>query len=226
MALALSRFGSFEQLFKGYSSLEDGDVPTLYWAPAQYNATQGVDFGNFYTSKYVNFLSIDYASPITQGYTIPPLTYFQHEAEALRNPIYSDATNILIGLNDYVGTPDTVWGSYSVPGADAMDLGPRPLNNTSSRRFRWSRSPTTKSWRCWRAPAPISLGRSTRRPTTTSPWSARAATSPPLYAASLRSRPWSPRFGHDPKSPRPFVEGELAMHGAHYASAGAFPLTL
>ena len=67
MALALSRFGSFEQLFKGYSSLEDGDVPTLDWAPAQYNATQGVDFGNFYTSKYVNFLSIDYASPITQG---------------------------------------------------------------------------------------------------------------------------------------------------------------
>lgn len=126
MALALSRFGSFNQLFKGYSSLEDGDVPTLYWAPAQYNATQGVDFGNFYTSKYVNFLSIDYASPITQGYTIPPLTYFQHEAEALRNPIYSDATNILIGLNDYVGTPDTVWGSYSVPGADAMDFGAPP----------------------------------------------------------------------------------------------------
>jgi Domain of unknown function (DUF929) len=123
IALALSRFGSFQQLFKGYSALRDYDVPTIYWAPAQYNVSQGVDFGNFYTSKYINFLSIEYASPITLGFAMGPLAYFQQEAQALGNPIYSDATSILIGLNDYAGTPDTIWGSYSVPGADAIDLG-------------------------------------------------------------------------------------------------------
>ena len=123
IALALSRFGSFQQLFKGYSALRDYDVPTIYWAPAQYDVPQGVDFGNFYTSTYINFISIEYASPITQGFAMGPLAYFQQEAQTLGNPIYSDATSILVGLNDYAGTPDTIWGSYSVPGADAIDFG-------------------------------------------------------------------------------------------------------
>ena len=68
MALALGQFGSFSELFKGYSAFSDANVPTLYWAPAEYNLSQGVVFGNFYTSKYVNFLSIDYQSPITGGF--------------------------------------------------------------------------------------------------------------------------------------------------------------
>jgi hypothetical protein len=51
MALALGQFGGFQQLFKGYSSFGDADVPTIYWAPAEYNISQGVDFGNFYTSR-------------------------------------------------------------------------------------------------------------------------------------------------------------------------------
>jgi len=124
MALALSRFGSFQQLFKGYSAIDDGDVPTIYWAPAHYNVTQGVDFGNFYTSKYINFLAIDYDSQVTQGYAMAPLSYFQQQAATLGNTAYAGATSILIGLNDYAGTPDTVWGSYSVPGADAINFGP------------------------------------------------------------------------------------------------------
>ncbi len=39
MMLALSRFGNFSELFKGYSAVQDGDIPTVYWAPAEYNAT-------------------------------------------------------------------------------------------------------------------------------------------------------------------------------------------
>jgi Domain of unknown function (DUF929) len=123
MALALSRFGSFQQLFKGYSALWDGDVPTLYWAPAHYNASSATEFGNFYVGKYVNFVSIEYSSPIRQGFKMETLSYFQQESAALGNPIYSEAMNVLIGLNDYIGTPDTIWGSYNVPGADSMDVG-------------------------------------------------------------------------------------------------------
>jgi hypothetical protein len=35
MAMALSRFGSFNSLYIGYSSIHDGDVPTLYWKPQE-----------------------------------------------------------------------------------------------------------------------------------------------------------------------------------------------
>jgi len=123
MALALSRFGSFQQLFWGYSAIQDGDVPTIYWAPGHYNASSATEFGNFYAGKYVNFVSIEYSSPINQGFNMGTLSYFQQEAVAQGNPVYSNATKILIELNNYVGTPDTIWGSYSVPGADAINFG-------------------------------------------------------------------------------------------------------
>lgn len=123
MALALGRFGSFQQLFWGYSAIQDGDVPTIYWAPGHYNASTATEFGNFYSGTYVNFVSMEYSSPINQGFNMGTLSYFQQEAVALGNPVYANATKILIGLNNYVGTPDTIWGSYSVPGADAINFG-------------------------------------------------------------------------------------------------------
>lgn len=132
MALALGQFGGFQELYKGYSALGDQDVPTLYWAPAQYNVTQGVDFGNFYTSKYINFISIDYASPITGTFQMGPLTYFQEEATAIANPIYENATGIIINLNNYAGTPYTIWGKFSVPGADAENFGDASSTATTS----------------------------------------------------------------------------------------------
>ena len=132
MALALSQFGSFQHLFKGYSSLGDADVPTIYWAPAEYNASQGVSFGNFYSSKYINFLSMDYASPITQGFMMGPLTYFQQEATSTMNPAYETAASTIIRLNNYGGTPYTIWGKFSVPGADASNFGDASSNSTTS----------------------------------------------------------------------------------------------
>jgi hypothetical protein len=135
MALALSKFGSFQQLFKGYSAIGDGDIPTIYWAPAEYNASAvkgAVEFGNFYTSNYVSFLSIEYSSPITAAFEIQPLSYFEQKATAIANPIYEDATQLLTTLNDYAGTPDTLWGIYSVPGADASDFGDTSWNSTTT----------------------------------------------------------------------------------------------
>lgn len=132
MALALSRFGGFQHLFKGYSSLGDGNVPTIYWAPAHYNATQGVEFGNFYTSNYINFLSMDYASPITQGFMMGSLTYVQQQATSTMNPAYENAMNTIIRLNNYAGTPYTIWGKFSVPGADASNFGDSTSNSTTS----------------------------------------------------------------------------------------------
>lgn len=132
MAMALSRFGSFQQLFKGYSAIGDGDVPTIYWAPARYNATSAVEFGNFYQGKYVNFVSIEYSSPITAAFEMQPLSYFQQQATALANPVYENATNIIISLNNYAGTPDTIWGKYSVPSADASNIGDPTTNSTTT----------------------------------------------------------------------------------------------
>lgn len=132
MALALSQFGSFQHLFKGYSAFGDGNVPTIYWTPAEYNTTQAVDFGNFYTSNYINFLSIDYASPITAGFQMGPLTYFQQQATSTMNPAYEAAASTIIRLNNYDGTPYTIWGKFSVPGADASNFGDSVPNSTTS----------------------------------------------------------------------------------------------
>jgi len=132
MALALSRFGSFQDLFWGYSALQDGDVPTIYWSPGEYNASQATEFGNFYSGTYVNFISIEYSSPISQGFEMGTLAYFQQEATMVGNPIYSDAVTVLTEMNNYVGTPDTIWGSYSVPAADSNDFGVAGSNTTTN----------------------------------------------------------------------------------------------
>ncbi len=133
MALALSRFGSFQSLFFGYSALQDQDVPTLYWAPAPYNATSAVDFGNFYDGTYVTFLSIDYASPITAGFQMQTsLSYFQQQAHAVNNTVYEKATDLIALLNNYAGTPYTIWGNYSVLGADAADFGNATSTSSTS----------------------------------------------------------------------------------------------
>jgi hypothetical protein len=132
MALALSRFGDFQQLVKGYRALNDGDVPTIYWAPGHYNATQAVEYGNFYSSSRINFISIEYSSPITQGFNMQTLNYFQQEAVAVANPVYGNATKIIINLNNYVGTPYTIWGKFSVPGADASNFGDAASNKTTA----------------------------------------------------------------------------------------------
>jgi len=130
MALALSRFGIFQSLFFGYSSWGDQDVPTVYWAPAHYNTTSAVDFGNFYDGTYVTFLSIDYASPITAGFQMQTLPFFQQQATAVNNTVYEKATSLLVTLNNFAGTPYTIWGRYSVLGADATDFG--VVTSTSS----------------------------------------------------------------------------------------------
>jgi len=130
MALALSRFGLFQSLFFGYSSWGDQDVPTVYWVPAHYNTTSAVDFGNFYDGTYVTFLSIDYASPITAGFQMQTLPYFQQQATAVNNTVYEKATSLLVNLNNFAGTPYTIWGRYSVLGADATDFG--DVTSTSS----------------------------------------------------------------------------------------------
>jgi hypothetical protein len=123
MALALSRFGGFSELFKGYSSFMDHDLPTIYWAPANYNATNDVAFGNFYSSNYIYFLTTEFASPITQGFQMQALSYFEQQASALNNTAYIKAIALIGTLNDYQGTPYTIWGKYVVNGADADDFG-------------------------------------------------------------------------------------------------------
>jgi hypothetical protein len=130
MALALSRFGTFSRLYKGYSSFGDHDLPTLYWSPAQYNQS-AEDLGAFYNSSYINFISIDDANPITGGFVLNPMGTIQSRINATNNTVYIDAMKFIVQLNNFQGTPYTIWGKYNVAGADAVDFGnSTPTNNT------------------------------------------------------------------------------------------------
>ena len=129
MALALSRFGSFNQLYTGYSSLGDGDVPTLYWAAENTTTTGKASFGNSYKSNYVNFFSAEYDSPITGGFEFPasqdPIQYFVSNAT---NSSYATAMQFMDTPHLFQGTPYTFWGTTFNLGADAVVFG----NSTSS----------------------------------------------------------------------------------------------
>lgn len=128
MALALSKFGSFSSLYQGYSSLGDSDVPTLYWSPAHYNQSS-VDLGAFYNSSYINFIAIEDTDPITAGFNLQPFTTIQQEVNSTGNPAYEDSFEYIIQLNNFQGTPYTIWGRSQVGGADAIDFGNTPPTN-------------------------------------------------------------------------------------------------
>ena len=135
MALALGRFGSFSRLYKGYSSFGDGDLPTLYWRPDAYSNST-VNLGAFYNSTYINFVPLEDTDPITGSFVLQPLSTIQQEINATGNPVYEDAMSYILRLNQFSGTPYTIWGSYQSSGADAVDFGnttpsapPFPLTN-------------------------------------------------------------------------------------------------
>lgn len=131
MALALSRFGNFSKLFTGYSSLGDSDVPTLYWNINNLNKSSD-QIGNFYSSRYVNFFSIEDANPITGGFTLNPFSEVAANINALGNSTYINVFNYTFArMQDantlFQGTPYTIWGNYQFTGADAAVFG----NNTA-----------------------------------------------------------------------------------------------
>lgn len=127
MAMALSRFGSFMQLFNGYSALGDGDMPSLYWAPAHYNKSSTM-LGSFYSSNYINFIAIEDANPISGGFNLNPLSTIQQRINQTNNSAYMSAMDYILSTNDFSGTPYTVWGAYEVGGADAVIFA----NNTNT----------------------------------------------------------------------------------------------
>lgn len=120
MALALGSFGKFSQLYKGYSALGDGDLPTIYWNLDNYTTASGATFGNFYNSSYINFISTEYDSPITGGFQMQPLSYFIPHAP---NTTYYNALTFMNSTGLFSGTPFTFWGTSIMRGADAVVLG-------------------------------------------------------------------------------------------------------
>ncbi len=135
MALALGKFGNFGHLFKGYSSLGDGDVPTLYWRPIEYSNTT-MNIGSFYNSSYINFLSLEDSNPITGGFNLQTFQQVGSELNTTGNLAYIDAFSYINKIGTFSGTPYTIWGRYVVSGADAVDFGnttpsapPLPLTN-------------------------------------------------------------------------------------------------
>ncbi len=150
MALALSRFGNFSTLFTGYSALGDSDVPTIYWSPSEYNASS-MDLGSFYSSDYINFIAFESSDPITLGFDIQPLSVMQQIVNQSGNSVYMAAFDYIMQINNFQGTPYTIWGSSQVPGADAVDFGnstataPRPLANwTHAQVFSLLKNPNSQ----------------------------------------------------------------------------------
>jgi hypothetical protein len=129
MALALSRFGSFNKLYIGYSALGDSDVPTLYWNADNYTTKSGATFGNGYSSSYINFISAEYDSPITGGFKFVnsqnPISYFVANAP---NASYAQAMSFMNSTKLFRGTPFTLWGTSVNQGATGVVFG----NATSS----------------------------------------------------------------------------------------------
>ncbi len=128
MALALSRFGSFSQLYEGYSSFGDHDIPTIYWIKDNYTTNEGVGYGNYYNSTYINFISADYESPITQGFITGPISYFISQAP---NSTYKQAMALMNSTNDFEGTPFSFWGNVIVPGATGVVFGNTTPSSTT-----------------------------------------------------------------------------------------------
>lgn len=118
MALALSRFVSFNKLYIGYSAIGDGDVPTLYWNADNYTTKGAATFGNGYSSSYINFLSAEYDSPVSGGFEFvnsqKPISYFVANSP---NASYAQAMGFMNSTNLFQGTPFTLWGTSVNRGA-------------------------------------------------------------------------------------------------------------
>ncbi|MGI0100779.1 MAG: DUF929 family protein [Candidatus Micrarchaeaceae archaeon] len=124
MGLALSRFGSFANLYTGYSSIGDGDVPTLYWSQQNITTKAKAGYGNSYSSNYINFFSVEYDSPITAGFEFPTSTYpIQFFTANATNSSYAAAMSFMNMTNMFQGTPFTFWGMSLNRGADAVVFG-------------------------------------------------------------------------------------------------------
>jgi hypothetical protein len=124
MALAMSRFGSFSAIYKGYSSFGDYDVPTLFWDVYNYTSNGESAYGNHYNSSYLNFFSVEYVSNISKGFSFVnsanPLSYFVKNASGQG---YIQAMNFMNDTHAFSGTPFTFWGDVLNTGADAVVFG-------------------------------------------------------------------------------------------------------
>ncbi len=150
MALALGRFGNFSSLYTGYSSLGDSDVPTIYWAPSHYNIS-GIDLGSFYSSNYINFIPFESTDPITAGFDLQPISQMQQIVNQSGNNVYMKAFDYIVQINNFQGTPWTIWGTSQVGGADAVDFGnstataPQPFADwTHAQVFSLLRNPNSQ----------------------------------------------------------------------------------
>jgi hypothetical protein len=130
MAMALSRFGNFSSLYVGYSAIHDADVPTLYWRPQELHVNGTANFGNNYTSSYINFFSAEYDSNISAGFEFAsssnPISFFAVNAPG---DGYQQAMQYMNSTGAFAGTPFTLWGTVLNRGASGVVIG-TPQNST------------------------------------------------------------------------------------------------
>ncbi len=133
MALALSRFGSFSAIYKGYSAFGDYDVPTLYWDVYNYTSKGIAEYGNHYNSSSLNFFSTEYVSNVSGGFSFVhsanPMVYFVNNSP---NQNYRQAMAFMNNTHLFTGTPFTLWGTAINTGADAVVFGNQTANRSAS----------------------------------------------------------------------------------------------
>jgi len=133
-ALALAAFGNFTGLYKGYSSLGDNHVTTIYWSTDNYTTSEGSTYASQYTSKYLNLYAMAYDTPIINGvFRWTTLDYFvQHAPNATWQAAAKYMANASVALGKQApGPPVQLWGGFWWFGINAIILG----NSTSFSGF-------------------------------------------------------------------------------------------
>ncbi len=127
MELALSRFGSFKDLYYGYSSFGDADLPTFYFAPEPYNSSGLDDVTNYYNGS-INLVTIEDINPITGGFDLNPLTTITSNVFSSKNEEASNAMTLINSLlsnstTQFSGTPYVIAGDYLFKGVPGINFG-------------------------------------------------------------------------------------------------------
>lgn len=134
--LALSQFGSFSSLYTGYT-FGDANYPTLFWSSNIHGKSnipypyQNYTFGNSYSSKSINFISVDLYPETGSGFYSPVVSYMESAYSPI-TPLFLNASkydNVSLSGGQF-GTPLELFGNYIVNGA-FTDV-PIPYNSFSS----------------------------------------------------------------------------------------------
>ena len=110
MALALSRFGNFSHSIQGIQLLRRLRRPHPLLVARALQPIISRSWLILYQQQYINFIAIEDTDPITAGFNLQPFNTVQQEINSTGNLAYEDALKYILEINNFQGTPYTIWG--------------------------------------------------------------------------------------------------------------------